>query len=140
MPSAVRSPPGLAGCTAVASRWSACHRSRAAASASAELVTRGVTAEVIVVVEEQDACVVAHLLAKKYAAASPLMPQPTNQIICLMRVSDGAGLLPKRAVPQRVCQLPRAVVAPAYACEGRRIVRGDPAQIAPPCPTTGHTP
>ena len=85
--------------------------------------------------------VVAHLLAEEVCSGEPAdATAHHNQIICLMRVSDGAGLLPKRAVPQRVCQLPRAVVAPAYACEGRRIVRGDPAQIAPPCPTTGHTP
>ena len=94
-------------------------------SADAELVARGVTAEVVVVVEEQDTRVVARLLAEEVRRGEPAdAAAHHDQIIRLTRVSDGAGLLPKRAVPQRVRQLPRAVVAAAHAREGRRIVRG----------------
>src|SRR5262249_504010 len=83
-----------------------------------------VTAEVVVIIEEQDARTVARLLAEEVRGGEPTdAAAHHDQIVCLTRISDDAGLLPKRAVPQRMCQLPRAVVAAAHAGESRWIVR-----------------
>src|SRR5215510_12474122 len=93
-------------------------------SAHTELIARRVTTEVVVVVEEQDTRIVARLLAEEIRSGEPTDAAAYHdQIIRLTCVSDGAGLLPERAVPQCVCQLPRAVVAAAHAREGRRIIR-----------------
>ena len=76
-------------------------------SARTELVARRVAAKVVVVVEEQDARIVACPLAEEVRGGEPAEAAAHHdQIVRLTRVSDGAGLLPKRAVPQRVCQLP----------------------------------
>src|SRR5262245_38381396 len=94
-------------------------------SAHTELIARRVTTEVIVVVEEQDTRVVARLLAEEIRSGEPAdAAAHHDQIIRLTRVRNGTGLLPERAVPQCVCQLPRAVVTAAHAGEGRRIIRG----------------
>src|SRR5690242_19879070 len=90
-----------------------------------ELVARRVATEVVVVVEEQDARRIARLLTEEVRRGKPTdAAAHHDQIVRLTRVGDGTGLLPKCAVAQRVCHLPRAVVAAAHARERWRIVRG----------------
>src|SRR5215471_17168942 len=73
-------------------------------SADAELIACGVPAEVVVVVEEQDARIVASLLAEEVRGGeSTDATTHHDQIIHLARVRDAASLLPERAIPQRVC-------------------------------------
>ena len=95
-----------AGLRAVRRRRRDCVRAAVAKqqlSAGAELVARRVTAEVVVVVEEQDAGVVAGLLAEEVRSSEPTDAAAYHdQIVRLTRVSDSADLLPERAVSQRV--------------------------------------
>src|SRR4029077_9550379 len=87
-----------------------------------KLITLGVTTEVIMILEDQDARLWAGMLAIKIRRSQSTDAAPDyNQIVSL---SIRSRIVPMLAIAQGVRHFPRAIVASAQACfRGRIVVR-----------------
>ena len=109
------------------------------ATADPELVAARVSAEVVVVVEDEDARGGAGNLAKEPGRGQPADASAhDHQIVALAGIGGRTGAVPERPVAQRVGDFERSVVAAAEARQrgrigrrtARRLVEAEPERLA----------
>ncbi len=113
---------GAIGAGAVDLQRSAVHQVQAAVQA--ELVALGVAAEVVVIVEDQDAGVWPRRPVEMRRRQAAEAGADNDQVIALAAVLRGAGALPEIPVAQGVGGLETARVAAAQSGQGGRIIAG----------------